>query len=179
MIDPTQLPLRDIHLPDPISWWPPAVGWWILSGLLILLVFSVRWLFRYRHKKKYSSGNQAKLKLREIRIAYSEKEDISYLVREISSLMRRLSISLFPREETAGLVGNDWLSFLDRVMQDRPFSEGIGRILSEGPYRPQTEVEGEALLVLCEQWINQAIEYAKNNQGQSQKQGRETKLTND
>ena len=25
--------LRDIHLPDPVSWWPPAPGWWIAVGI--------------------------------------------------------------------------------------------------------------------------------------------------
>ncbi|HVS24646.1 MAG TPA: DUF4381 family protein, partial [Gammaproteobacteria bacterium] len=30
--DFTQLPLRDIHLPGLISWWPPAPGWWIAAA---------------------------------------------------------------------------------------------------------------------------------------------------
>ena len=29
-----QLPLRDIHLPEAVSWWPPAYGWWLLVVLL-------------------------------------------------------------------------------------------------------------------------------------------------
>lgn len=30
--------LRDIHLPDPVSWWPPAPGWY--GVLLLLIIFS-------------------------------------------------------------------------------------------------------------------------------------------
>lgn len=25
-----ELPLRDIHLPETIGWFPPAIGWWLL-----------------------------------------------------------------------------------------------------------------------------------------------------
>ena len=28
-MDPQQIPLRDLHLPDAISWWPLAPGWWL------------------------------------------------------------------------------------------------------------------------------------------------------
>ncbi len=40
-VDFSQLPLRDIHLPGSIGWWPPAPGWWLLAGLLLAaLVFA-------------------------------------------------------------------------------------------------------------------------------------------
>ncbi|MGB5468066.1 MAG: DUF4381 family protein, partial [Sedimenticolaceae bacterium] len=29
--------LRDYHLPDAVGWWPPAPGWWLLFGLLLVL----------------------------------------------------------------------------------------------------------------------------------------------
>ena len=42
-MDPDQIPLRDLHLPEAIGWWPPAPGWWFLAllaltGLVLLLV---------------------------------------------------------------------------------------------------------------------------------------------
>ena len=32
------LPLRDLHLPEPVGWWPPAPGWWILLLLVTTLL---------------------------------------------------------------------------------------------------------------------------------------------
>ena len=46
VLDPAQLPLRDIHLPEAIGLWPPAFGWWILVGAV--LVGMVFWALRYR-----------------------------------------------------------------------------------------------------------------------------------
>ena len=45
--------LRDIHLPDPVGFWPLAPGWWIL-GLLILILLGVALRFlikRYRNNR--------------------------------------------------------------------------------------------------------------------------------
>ena len=34
-MDQNALPLRDLHLPDAIGWWPPAPGWWVLFVLAL------------------------------------------------------------------------------------------------------------------------------------------------
>ena len=30
--------LRDIHLPEPVSWWPPALGWWLVAMTVMTLL---------------------------------------------------------------------------------------------------------------------------------------------
>ena len=41
--------LADIHLPEPVSFWPPAIGWWILAALaLVLLIILFRKFASYR-----------------------------------------------------------------------------------------------------------------------------------
>jgi hypothetical protein len=33
-MNPEELDLRDIQLPDAPGWWPPAPGWWLLLAVL-------------------------------------------------------------------------------------------------------------------------------------------------
>jgi len=40
------LDLRDIHLPEAINAWPPAIGWWLLLVLIPLLVYAGWFLFK-------------------------------------------------------------------------------------------------------------------------------------
>ena len=45
-LNPSLLPLKDIHLPGAVLWWPPAPGWWVLAGLVLVLMV-IAWI-RYR-----------------------------------------------------------------------------------------------------------------------------------
>ena len=52
---PETLQLRDIHLPGPAGFWPPAPGWWIAAiivlGLLTWIgVIAWRYLMKRRHR---------------------------------------------------------------------------------------------------------------------------------
>ena len=155
MTDPRQLPLRDIHLPQPVSWWPPAIGWWIVLGLSLLAVAIGLWLYLRRRRRRISAGYLARVELAEVRKRYLQHEDMRLLAREISILLRRLSISAYPREESASLTGEHWLQHLDRPLPEKPFTSGVGRILIEAPYRRNVRMdEIDPLFKLCEEWID-------------------------
>jgi hypothetical protein len=149
------LPLRDIHLPEPVSWWPPAPGWWLLliAGVIIiagLLVFS-----RIRNSRALKRTVVAELST--VRERYDDNHDPVELVKSLSTLMRRASISFYPRSTAASLTGNDWLKYLDSRSQRKDFEQGSGRILASAPYLPANssiDTDPEDLLSLCENWLS-------------------------
>lgn len=162
--DPKQLPLRDIHLPDPVSWWPPASGWWMLLVLGAALLTGI-WLWKRAKKDRLASLKSLSLQdLKKIRHDYAHHRDCQRLVRELSVLLRRISISYWPRERSASLTGEAWLKFLDQLLEDEPFSKGPGKVLIEGPYRPHPKFDADALLELCNSWIGALPEAAEDTQ---------------
>ena len=47
-MDENTLPLRDLHLPDAIGWWPLAPGWWVVIALVAALLGYILWRV-YKH----------------------------------------------------------------------------------------------------------------------------------
>lgn len=151
---PDTLPLRDIHLPPAISWWPPAPGWWLLLLVLILLVVTIYAVQRYRKRRHFK--RLALAQLEDLTRQHQEQGDARQLLQGLSRLLRQASVLHFPRSDCAGLVGEPWLAFLDQRLDGRPFTEGVGRGLAEGPYLPQNEkLDATALLLLCRLWLQQ------------------------
>lgn len=148
----TDLPLRDIHVPEAIGWWPPAIGWWLILILIPVLLAVMWWL--YRRLTRQTAISVAKKKLAEIR--RDQGLDDLQKLRAISILIRRTAISVAPRSQAAGLTGNAWLAYLDRSLPEAPFSEGIGRYLNDFSYCLQAppELETDKLFELCENWLN-------------------------
>lgn len=151
--EPASLPLRDIHLPDPISWWPLAPGWWILLLLLVSVVLLTMYFIRRYRNHKISALYLANQELERIKTDFNINQDKSNLVKELSELIRRLSISVFPREESAGLTGEEWLRFLDQYSDKNEFDTGIGRVLIEAPYQADPEFNTNELIDLIATWI--------------------------
>jgi hypothetical protein len=140
-VDPQAIPLRGLHLPDAVGWWPLAPGWWLLGALLAVgCGFLVRSLLR-RHAHA-AARRKALRQLEESRSAYAYHGNPVTLGAEVSELLRRTMLAYAPRAEVAGLTGDAWLEWLDRDL-DRPrFREGAGRSLLELPYRnPETVAE--------------------------------------
>lgn len=136
-----QLNLRDIHLPPEPEWWPPAPGWWVLAVLLLiaLVLFARWWQRRWRRQAR-----RAALRAQFDRAAVID--DPSARVAAISELLRRAA--RVHAAHSAQLQGADWLRFLDGGNVEAEFSNGPGRILVDGPYRPRLEVQQADALVL-------------------------------
>jgi len=130
--------LRDIHLPDTISAWPPAPGWWILALLLISLLIWLGWKIwnKYQQKQllRLSLANVIKLES-----DYQQHQDPQLLVRQYSSLLRRVALARFPRQQVASITGSRWLEFLDNSSDTKLFDSEIGRLLLDGPYQKSSD----------------------------------------
>lgn len=133
-MEPSQIPLRDLHLPQLIGTWPLAPGWWILIGLLlVLLAYLLRESYRkWRHN---ASRRHALRELKRVRSAYERGVDTVTLGKELSELLRRAMLAYAPRSQVAGLTGRNWLEWLDRGLNEQLFSNGPGRVLESLPYR--------------------------------------------
>ena len=161
-MQPTELPLKDIHLPEAIGWWPPAIGWWLLAVLIPLLIMFLYWFYKRLTRK--TAIKAAKKNLAAIKV--SPALDSNQKLRELSMLVRRVAISVSPRAEAASLTGRQWLAFLDKSLTGAPFSDGCGQLLAEAPYRntSPTELEISQLISLCEDWLKAQTKTAKRKQ---------------
>ena len=157
---PTILKLRDIHLPDAVSWWPLAPTWWVLVAVLLVAVLLVAitlliYLWRCGLPRQWKIKRAGVDELAAIKRRYSANKNEQKLIAELSIFLRRYSISLYGRKYVAALTAQEWLQFLDSpITPEKSFSQGVGEVLVSAPYQAQPpECDGEALLNLADKWL--------------------------
>ncbi|MDH5766228.1 MAG: DUF4381 domain-containing protein [Gammaproteobacteria bacterium] len=148
-----QPPLRDIHLPDPVSWWPPAIGWWLLLITLIVVLFL---FYKFRHMLNRKPLKKLVVaEFNTIRQAFNQHQDQTQLAQEISVLLRRACISYQPRHQAASLTGQQWIDYLNNMTGTPCFSQQHAEILFYAPYQEQASYNADELINSCNCWISQ------------------------
>ncbi len=130
----TQLPLRDLHLPDPVGWWPLAPGWWIVAFMFAAGLAYLAW----RSFQAWRRAAPRRFALRELARyegAYLQHKNPVLLAKQLSALLRRGMLAYAPRADVAGLTGDAWLQWLDDGMPLPYFHTEGGKSLLELPYR--------------------------------------------
>ena len=138
--------LRDVILPADPGFWPPAFGWWLLLVAIIVVLIGAVVLARALY-----------LRIR----ARTPVDEFDALVKlqphqaitQLSILMRRVAIANYSRPAVAGLCGEAWLKFLDQSGNTDQFTNGVGRVLTSGPYTATPPEHLEPLFKLCRDWI--------------------------
>lgn len=154
-----QLDLKDIVLPDPVSWWPPAPGWWLLLIAFALVIGLIVNYLKQRRLRRYAPRAIALNAMQQLAMRYAEDKNTLTLVRDVSALLRRVAISVYPRADCAGLTGEAWLAFLDshanQTVREKTFVDH-GRVLIDAPYREKSiqDHEVQDLIALASDWID-------------------------
>lgn len=162
-MDPTSLPLRDIHLPDPIGYWPLAYGWWLLiAGVVILAFLGGLWWRRWQRRRPL---REALLAL-ESATTLHQQGRLDEALQLVSQTLRRVAMTL-SAPTVAGLTGDAWLAWLDSRWPREGFQSGAGRLLVAAPYRPAGQLSAEAtrdVIELARSWLR-AQPVGKSNHG--------------
>ncbi|GGD44305.1 DUF4381 domain-containing protein [Pseudoxanthomonas indica] len=127
-MDPSQLVLRDVHLPQAPGLWPPAPGWWLLAGALLLIaLFAGGWRWtRQRQRRRWLDWFDRQ----------TRHDDPLGELAALSALLRRAA-----RRVDAGadrLQGEAWLRFLDGA-RGQAFTDGPGQLLLHGAFQRQVD----------------------------------------
>jgi hypothetical protein len=166
-VNPDELLLRDIHLPDPVSWWPPAIGWWLVLALALTGIAVAVFWHRHRVALRTAPASLAHAQLIHLQAAWAANQDTAWLAVEISIWLRRVSMSLVSRQDVASLTGSQWQQFLNELAGEQIFSVDDARLITVIPYRAAAAAnvradgrgvenfakEGTRLLELCQRWL--------------------------
>ncbi len=129
--------LYDIEGLDTISWWPPALGWWIVAILLLLMVIGLSILFWRKYRFARSWQNIALKQLAEIQQYQSTQKQAI----ELSELIRRIAIRQYSRKDCAGLEGHLWLDWLSANDPAKFDWQNKAVWLINAPYAPSSHLE--------------------------------------
>jgi hypothetical protein len=143
--------LEPLIAPAPISWWPPAPGWWLLAALLPLLIWGLLRVLK-RLRKRASKNIQAEDTLDPLRQAALDElerlakpydQDAGPWLQQLNNILKRLCREHYPQSHSHTLSSRAWLAFLDT----RCPAAGLTRwmILVEGAYKPQCQLDDKAI----------------------------------
>jgi hypothetical protein len=99
--DPASLEnLRDIVVPPPVPWWPPAPGWWFV--LVVIAIATLVTAFRIWRVWRANAYRRAAL--HELQQATA--------ITQIAEILKRTALVAYPRSDIAALSGPAWCQWL-------------------------------------------------------------------
>jgi len=144
--------LHDIHVPEQISNFPIAPGWWIL---LALSLFTAIWLYkRFKTKRLLNADRKQALKVLANNNSLSSKECIA--------LLKWSAMQYFSRQALAKLYGERFQLFLIKQLPEK-YQDTFSK-LSAAAFDSQYQAEHKSTSTIdsdCQQatklWLEQAL----------------------
>jgi len=160
--DPASLQnLNAIVLPAPVDWWPLAIGWYVVFGIVLIVI---GWI-GYRSVQGWIANRYRRTALQKLQLLANDiqggvNRDSS--LRQVPILLKRTALSAYPREQVASLAGKDWFDFLNSNVRNPPFSESNFVILDKVSYScgELSDIDTHSITAL----LNASKQWLKNHQ---------------
>ena len=111
------LPLLDLQLPDPVSWWPPAPGWWLLVLIPVAALLIFLFARRYRNRRPQRRYRQGALNELDFHFQHFQRDnEAAVFVQALSGLLKRVALQTDDAERVAFLSGAQWGEYLGQNM---------------------------------------------------------------
>ncbi len=154
---PAPDPLADLPplaMPEAISWWPPAPGWWLLAALLLA---SCGWLalLGWRSFQHGRARRECLDRLRQIGDNYRAHGSTQRYLTDVNQLIKRFALHYYPEAGLASLHGQPLLEQLDAISGQPLLNNHTGMQLL-GAYRAQPDADVDALQALLTGWFAKA-----------------------
>jgi len=130
--------LTETEAPNTIDWWPQTVAWQILF-VAVLVYIGVK---VYRAIEKYQNNAYRRDALTWIQSlpAYRTVEpDSNY--QQLPSLLRKVALSAYKRDEVCALSNESWLQWLDQQCEKTNFTQIPSSTLNQLAYGPNYDVD--------------------------------------
>ncbi len=156
--DPASLQnLNDIVLPGAVGWWPLAIGWYYLFGLLLLGLAG----FVYKVVKDWNRNRYRRAALNQLQLLANDTQDAEKRddsLRQLPVLLKRTALSVYPRSQLASLTGKNWHDFLNSKVSTASFTESQLDIMERISYSVDSLNKLDAktadeLFGACRHWL--------------------------
>ncbi|MCW8107781.1 DUF4381 domain-containing protein [Alteromonas ponticola] len=146
--------LQDIHVPESVSAWPLAWGWWVLILLaLVGMAVTIYWL--YKRHQFFQAKRQA---IREIQALQANQPDWA---QQQNAILKRTASYYYDTQNVAALYGQRWQQFLlECLAQNAKKSKTVSGLnqLQQALYQPQplNADHFESCQRACLTWLKRA-----------------------
>ena len=138
-----------------MSWFPPAIGWWLSLILLIALLLAIRWLIKRPRRSQLKK--RARQEIETIIQRFVDKNDKHDFVVSLSIAIKRIGMSYLERDQVAGSSGSPWLHRINELTQRSHLSEQQIEFLAAAPYQESPSIQDEdinELITSVRSWVS-------------------------
>jgi len=133
--------LRDVQLPESVSWWPLATGWWLLLFAILVAITSLGvYLFKRWQANYYRKSAQAELN--DAHKLWQKENNSSDYIASANDILKRTMLK----------SGSTWVENLNQ-MAISPLSDTTQLALAYECYKAEPSVNVETLHADITNWL--------------------------